>query len=232
MRTAVALITLTALPALAEDSRGLGAHEHGAGAFNIAIEGSSVLMELEAPGADIVGFEHKAESAEDRAAIDAAVARLAKPLELFVLSDAAGCAVTSASVELVAEGGDHGDHEEHGHGEHEHEHEKEAHDEHKHDDHAHEDHGDEKHDDHDHGDHAHGEHHDNDGHGEEAGHTEFHAEYALTCADPNSIKAIDFAYFTVFPGARELDVQLVSEQGAKGFEVEREDPRLDLTGAI
>ena len=49
------------MSAVAEEKhRQLGAHEHGHGNFNIAIEGKSVSMELEAPGADIVGFEHKA----------------------------------------------------------------------------------------------------------------------------------------------------------------------------
>ena len=73
---------LMCAPAFAE-TRELDAHEHGHGAFNIAFEGDKVLMELEAPGADIVGFEHAATSAEDRAAVDAAIADLAKPLQLF-----------------------------------------------------------------------------------------------------------------------------------------------------
>ena len=122
--------SLFALSVQAE-TRGLGAHEHGHGALNIAFEGDAVLMELEAPGADIVGFEHTAESAEDRAAIDAAVAALAKPMELFVPDAAAGCVVTAAKVELVTEGGAHEeDHQEHGHDEH-------GRDADKHDDHDH-----------------------------------------------------------------------------------------------
>ena len=219
---AAAAVTAAAAPTMASD-RELGAHEHGAGALNIAIEGEALLMELEAPGADIVGFEYAAESAEDRAAIDAAIATLSEPLKLFAAPAAAGCVVTAASVELIGDDADHEEHhDEHAHDEHDKHDDEHAHDDHdKHDDeHAHEDH--DKHDD----EHAH------EDHADEASHTEFHAEYALTCSNMNALTEIDFGYFAAFPNARELDVQLVSGAGAKGFEVERAAPRLDLDGAI
>ncbi len=110
-----ATLLLLATPAFAEDTRALEAHEHGVGALNIAVDGETVAMEFHAPGADIVGFEYEATSAEDRAAIDDAVAILAKPLDLFVLPAAAACNVVQASAALESE---------------------EAHDEHGHDDHA------------------------------------------------------------------------------------------------
>lgn len=186
----VAAMTL-ACPAFAEGSRELDAHEHGVGELNIALDGTTVSMELHAPGADIVGFEYEAESAEDRSAIDAAVATLAKPQELFVLPAAAECTVTQASAELESEeeheGGEHAD-EEHAEGEN----------------------VDENH--------------------EEASHTEFHAEYVLTCANPSAIDNIEFAYFDAFENARELEVQIVSGAGAQAFEVERDEPTLDLRG--
>jgi len=104
-----------ATPALAQESRQLDAHEHGVGELNIAFDGTSVAMELHAPGADIVGFEYAAKSAEDRAAIETAVATLARPLELFVLPEGAACTVTQASAELESEEAhhDHDDHDEH-----------------------------------------------------------------------------------------------------------------------
>lgn len=197
--TALSLTILTAGAAHTQ-TRELDAHQHGHGALNIAFEGASVAMELEVPGADIVGFEHPAESDADRALIDAAIAQLAKPLELFAMPAAAGCTVTAANVALLGED----DHDEHG-----------------------DDHKDEHDDDHkdEHAD----EHADEEG---EEGHNEFHAEYALTCADPSAIDAIEFVYFERFPNAAELDIQLISDKGAKGFEVERDEPRLDLSGAI
>ena len=188
----LALSAIAAAPALAEEARQLDAHEHGVGQLDIAFDGQQIAMELHAPGADVVGFEYAAESAEDRAKVDAAVATLARPLDLFVLSDAAGCSVVQAAAELESEE----DHDEHAE-----EHEGEAHDE---DEHAGEDHAD------------------------EAGHTEFHAEYLLTCADPAAITGITFAYFEAFPNALEVEVRVISDSGATSFEVERDEPTLDL----
>lgn len=182
------LLMLSVIPARAEEHRELGAHEHGVGHLDIAFEGSRISIELEVPGADIVGFEHAAESAEDRAALERAVAVLAKPLELFVLPEAAQCTVTQAAARFVDE------------------------------DHEGADHG--------------GEEHAGEAHGHEAGHAEFHAQYELACAEPGAITRIDFAYFTAFANARELEIQLVSEKGAKSFEVERGAPVLELEGLI
>ena len=138
MKHALSLIPLLAVaPAFAEDTRQLDAHEHGVGALNIAIEETTVAMEFHAPGADIVGFEYAAESEADRAAVDAAVATLATPLDLFVMPDAAECSVTQASAKLESD--EHHDHDEHDHAEHDH-------DEHDHEAHEHEEHG--EHDDH------------------------------------------------------------------------------------
>ncbi|MEM7544138.1 MAG: DUF2796 domain-containing protein [Pseudomonadota bacterium] len=225
--TAAFSLTVLAAVAAHAESRELDAHQHGHGTLNIAVEGATVAMELEAPGADIVGFEHPAETAEDRALIDAAIAQLAKPLELFTIPEAAGCTVTTANVALIGEENhedahDHGD--AHGH-EDAHDHDEAHGDEHA--DHAEDAHGDE------HADHAHGDehaHHADEAKGES--HTEFRAQYALTCADPTAIESIEFAYFGLFPNALELDIQMISDKGAKGFEVERDEPRLSLSGAI
>ena len=196
------LAVLAAVPAVrAEDAhRELGAHVHGTGALNIAIEGAQVSMELHVPGADIVGFEHAADSAEDKAALAAAIALLKRPLELFVLPAAAGCTVTEAAAGLVTEDHDHGTE---GHTDADHAAEG----------HAEDDHGD--------GDHA----------GETA-HAEFDADYVLTCGEPAALDRIDFAYFTAFPNARELDIQLITAKGAGSAEVTREAPALDLAGRI
>jgi len=196
-----ALTAVVVTPAFAEEARQLNAHEHGVGQLDIAFDGDQIAMELHAPGADIVGFEYGAESAEDRAAVDAAVAALAKPLDLFVLTEAAGCSIVNASAGLESE-------EEH-----------DAHDDDHDDDHAanegsHDDHADEGH----------------ENEADEADHTEFHAEYLLTCADPSAVTDITFAYFDAFPNALEVEVQVISDTGATSFEVERDAPTLDLRG--
>ena len=213
MKYAFSLIALAAaLPALAEETRHVDAHEHGVGTLNIAVDGATVAMAFEAPGADIVGFEYAAKSDADLAAVDVAISKLGAPLDLFLMPDAAGCTVVEALVELESED-EHDDHA------------GEKHDDHadeKHDDHAHE-----EHDDHADDDHAHEEHGDDD-HEDEAGHTEFHAQYTLSCEQPDALTKIEFAYFDAFPGAQEVEVQIITASGAQAFEVARDAPVLDL----
>ena len=109
---AATILVLSAAQGAAETERQLGPHQHGHGTLNLAVEGQTVQMELEVPGADIVGFEHKAETAEDRAKIEAAEKTLAQPLALFVLPGEAGCKVTAAKVSIVGETeSDHDAHE-------------------------------------------------------------------------------------------------------------------------
>ena len=83
-----------------------------------------------------------------------------------------------------------------------------------HDEEGHDDHDDEGHDDHD----------------EAPGHTEFHAEYLLECANLTEMSAITFSYFEIFPNALELEVQVISDKGATAFEIERDVAKLDLRG--
>ena len=217
--TLAALAALVAQAVAAEETRQMDAHEHGVGQLDIAFDGNRIAMELHAPGADIVGFEYAAASAEDRAKVDDAVAMLARPLDLFVLPAAAGCSVVQASAELES-GGDHDDQDaEHAH---------EAHDDEDHAAHKEEGHG---HDDEDHAAHKE-EGHDQDDHAEATDHTEFHATYLLNCADPAAASTITFAYFGAFPNALEVEVQVISDKGATAFEVERAAPMLDLRGML
>ncbi|MEH6739800.1 MAG: DUF2796 domain-containing protein, partial [Sulfitobacter sp.] len=102
---------------------------------------------------------------------------------------------------------------------------------HKEEGHDHEEHAEEGHTDEDHAAHEeeHGhEEHGHEEHADEAGHTEFHAEYLLDCANPAQAKLITFGYFDAFPNALELEVQVISDSGATAFEVERDAPSLDL----
>ena len=87
-----------------EESRQLGPHEHGHGTLNIAIERNTLDLEFEAPGIDIVGFEHEATTPEQRALVDNARKDLGEGiLSLFVFSEAAGCKLEFNEVTVVAE---------------------------------------------------------------------------------------------------------------------------------
>lgn len=200
MKTLTSIIFfIIASPVFSEDARQLNAHEHGIGALNIAIEAPLVVMEFHAPGADIVGFEYAAKSDADLAAISAALKTLEAPLDLFVLPKAARCAVQAVQVELESDA-DHGANEE----------DHQGHDD-KHD-HKHEDHDD----------------HDEQKHAASSGHTEFHAEYSLICSNIEALTQIDFAYFEVFPNSKQVALQLISQSGARAFDIKSGAPRLDL----
>ena len=67
-----------------------------------------------------------------------------------------------------------------------------------------------------------------DDHADEAGHTEFHAEYSLTCDKPDALTEIKFTYFDAFPNAKEVEVQIITTSDAQAFEVRRDAPVLDL----
>jgi len=99
-----------AFPAYAEEHRQLGAHVHGHGHLNIAIEDKTVSIELEVPGADIVGFEHEASTPEQKAALEKAKAKLADGLSLFTPTAAANCTQKSAKISVEAEHGDEHEH--------------------------------------------------------------------------------------------------------------------------
>lgn len=109
----IALGVAFAAPASAhEEHRELGPHVHGHGTLNIAVEGTRVSMELETPGMDIVGFEHDASSADQKAVLEKAKKQLADPLTLFKVPAAAQCKLAEAKVEIEKENDhdhDHGD---------------------------------------------------------------------------------------------------------------------------
>lgn len=179
---AAGVVCFMLVPAHAQERREAGPHQHGHGTLNIAIEANRVSMELEAPGNDIVGFEHAAKTKIQRAAIDKAKLRLGAPLSLFRLPANAGCALKAATVKV--EGGGKEDEKQAGHT---------------------------------HGDHD---------------HSEFHAEYTLECGTIANLTSIEFPYFSLFKGAEELDVTVITPKGQNKFEVTRDKPHLELSGLM
>jgi len=97
------------------------AHIHGEGHVNIAIDGNRVFVELESPGADIVGFEHEAHTSGEKEAINQAITQLGNPMLLMRFEADAECEVQSASAEIE------GEHEEEKHAEHDQHEGEEAH---------------------------------------------------------------------------------------------------------
>lgn len=93
---AVGIFGVLAAPAQAQN---IQPHAHGVGEMTVVADGATLAITLAVPGADIVGFEHPAESPSDIAKVRAALARLGDPASLFALPKAAECRVTEADAE-------------------------------------------------------------------------------------------------------------------------------------
>ncbi|WP_218744352.1 zinc uptake protein ZrgA [Vibrio parahaemolyticus] len=171
--------------ATAEEYRQHSAHVHGHVEFNIAQDGSDLLLEITAPGADVVGFEHAPENAEQEKTLQHAVATLEDSNALFAINPQAQCEIEEVHVEHSL-GGQHEEHEHHDH---------EGHD---HDEHAHHDHdGHEGHEGH-----AHSEHSD---------HGEFTVQYRFHCAQVGELSRIQTDWFNQFPSTESVNVNLFTD---------------------
>ncbi|TOH58037.1 zinc-binding protein [Vibrio parahaemolyticus] len=173
--------------ATAEEYRQHSAHVHGHVEFNIAQDGSDLLLEVTAPGADVVGFEHAPENAEQEKTLQHAVATLEDSNALFAINSQAQCEIEEVHVEHSL-GGQHEEHEHHDH---------EGHD---HDEHAHHDH--DKHDHDGHEGHDHSEHSD---------HGEFTAQYRFHCAQVGELSRIQTDWFNQFPSTESVNVNLFTD---------------------
>ncbi|EPW6435861.1 zinc uptake protein ZrgA [Vibrio parahaemolyticus] len=173
--------------ATAEEYRQHSAHVHGHVEFNIAQDGSDLLLEITAPGADVVGFEHAPENAEQEKTLQHAVATLEDSNALFAINPQAQCEIEEVHVEHTL-GGQHEEHEHHDH---------EGHD---HDEHAHHDH--DKHDHDGHEGHDHSEHSD---------HGEFTVQYRFHCAQVGELSRIQTDWFNQFPSTESVNVNLLTD---------------------
>ncbi|EIK4806972.1 DUF2796 domain-containing protein [Vibrio parahaemolyticus] len=171
--------------ATAEEYRQHSAHVHGHVEFNIAQDGSDLLLEITAPGADVVGFEHAPENAEQEKTLQHAIATLEDSNALFAINPQAQCEIEEVHVEHSL-GGQHEEHEHHDH---------EGHD---HDEHAHHDHdGHEGHEGHDHSEHS--------------DHGEFTVQYRFHCAQVGELSHIQTDWFNQFPSTESVNVNLFTD---------------------
>ncbi|HCM2154894.1 TPA: DUF2796 domain-containing protein [Vibrio parahaemolyticus] len=173
--------------ATAEEYRQHSAHVHGHVEFNIAQDGSDLLLEITAPGADVVGFEHAPENAEQEKTLQHAVATLEDSNTLFAINPQAQCEIEEVHVEHSL-GGQHEEHEHHDH---------EGHD---HDEHAHHDHDKHEHDGHEGHDHS-----------EHSDHGEFTVQYRFHCAQVGELSHIQTDWFNQFPSTESVNVNLFTD---------------------
>lgn len=177
-------------------------HVHGIVNIDMVIDNNMLMMELDSPAINLVGFEHEPESKAEHESIDKAQAALEDVSKWLTIGNGE-CTLTKAKASSSFEDEDHHD-EEHKHDHDKHEHAK--HDEHDHDKHEH-DHA--KHDehDHDHDKHEHAKHDDHDHDHEQ--HNAFHAEYQYLCKQPEAIKRMTLSLSNQFNGIEEIELKWI-----------------------
>ncbi|MBS9873072.1 DUF2796 domain-containing protein [Vibrio alginolyticus] len=194
----------------ANEYRQHGAHVHGHVEFNIAQDGKDLLVEITAPGADVVGFEHAPENAQQEQALKQAVATLEDSNALFAINSQADCNVEEAYVSHnLSE-----THEEHDHSEHDH------------DDHAHHDH--EGHEHHDHNEHhdKHDHHDDHDEAHDHGGHGEFSVQYRFNCEQVNQLSQIQTDWFNQFPTTGSISVNIFTDTMQSAIKLSKDNTQI------
>ncbi|MEP0520164.1 MAG: DUF2796 domain-containing protein [Hyphomicrobiales bacterium] len=93
------------------EQRQVDGHVHGLASLNLVVEHNKVWAEFEAAGADIVGFEHAAETPEQMEQVRAALALLKSSESVLALAPSAKCILKTSNVELHGDDIDHDDHD-------------------------------------------------------------------------------------------------------------------------
>ena len=95
----ICILAVAAAIASPSFAHGPGAHVHGVGRLDIAIEGDTLTLALESPLDNLLGFEHPPTTDRQKAAVRAMAASLNKPAALFVTTPAAECAATKVKLD-------------------------------------------------------------------------------------------------------------------------------------
>ncbi len=101
---AVNTLTSVAFSDSGHKHRHHGAHEHGAGKLQLILDGKKLDLVLTVPGADIVGFEYKAKSKEDKAKVEAAKDKLKDADSLVTVSSEGSCEFSEGKAEIKQDG--------------------------------------------------------------------------------------------------------------------------------
>ncbi|CAM2804187.1 zinc uptake protein ZrgA [Vibrio rarus] len=237
----VLALAVTSLSTHAEEHfRQHAAHVHGSVEFNIAQDGNDLLVEILAPGADVIGFEHIPTNDKQQKVLDTAMTHLNSADSILTLSADAGCTLASKTVTHKLSGDSHEDHE------HEHADHKDHHDDHGHNDkHDHDKHEGEHHD-HEHGDHHdhadHKDHHDDHGHDDKHdhdkhegenhdhhdGHGAFNIAYQYQCKDISKLSHIETNWFELFTGTHVVHVNLLTDTAQLASELTKDNSIIKL----
>ena len=209
----ILILVFTALllagPVPAQVERQHAAQVHGVATGKLALDGAVLRLELEIPGANLIGFEHAPRNDEQQASLDGALALL-RAADWLQADPRGNCELASLNAHTHGFRDEHDHHHSgHAHG-HEHGHDHHAH-AHAHA-HAHE-HEHSHHHAHDHAE-AHGAAEQGHSHDAYHGHSEFHLVVSLECANPELLGWLDLRLFEAFPGNQRMDVDVLTDTQA------------------
>ncbi len=88
---AIATALFAAAPFLSAQAQQQHAHVHGQMKLDVAIDGPTVVIDMESPLDNIVGFERAPKTDAEKATVEAAVAQLRAADKLFTIDPAANC---------------------------------------------------------------------------------------------------------------------------------------------
>jgi len=92
------------------DHREHGAHVHGSAELSLGFDGSQGKIEFKSPSESLFGFEHGANSAADKKAVETAFKKFETNIgEMIQFEKNLQCRLTKEKIEVVAEGGNHSD---------------------------------------------------------------------------------------------------------------------------
>ena len=181
------IVVLMATPVSAQIERQHAAHVHGEATGSLAVDGSTVSVQLALPGHNVVGFEHPPRTDAQQQRFDQAMNVLQQG-EWLRFNPAAGCATQSMSATPSGFGGAQsmndqgGDDHDHGH----------DNDNHHHDDHGH--------------DHGHDQSHDDNSH------AQFELAAVAECARPEALQWAEVQLFDGFPNNELIVVDVLTAQ--------------------
>lgn len=176
----------------------LEAHQHGVVELNIALDDQQLMLELTAPGNDIVGFEHSPETEAEKAVLNRSLQILNNPQALFSFNKSADCKLQGLSISESFSKLESDEHDEH----------DEAHKkEHEHEEHDHED-----------------EHSQDEG----QHHGGVRAQYHYSCKNADQLKQVMTRWFEVFERSEAIKVQLLLGDSQKSVSLDKDNSRIDF----
>jgi len=222
LKTIIGLSVLLPYSAIAADS-----HVHGAANIYIVANQQQLMIELETPAANILGFEHAPKTVEQIQLLKSAKVILQNYANIVDFGDDINCKVQHVELESPFEDDKiaHADDSAHDSAHNGESGEHHAHDSSHSDEHHNESHDDEHHskgysEDHkSHDGHSQHEHHEeNTAPSADSGHSDFHVTYELACETKPLIKEANITGFKTFPGLEKIHVHWVNGNKQGAFE--------------